>query len=268
MDVKEYIASGILELYVAGVLTQQENKEVFGMIEKHPEIATEVADIEAAILKLTAANAPVSSTSFTTIKNKLDATGSDEAKVIPLTKKSTNWLSYTGWAATVLLTGGLIWTLLQNNNLNTQLKAAELERQQLEEQIFKANTSLAETKKLNSILRDNDILAVPLGGQTVSPNSYAKVYWDKNDNQVYVDVQGLPDPPAGKVYQVWSLKLEPLTPTSIGVLDQFTEDENKVFALANTNASEAFGITLEPEGGSDTPTMDQLYTLGVVVAAP
>ncbi|MET2984029.1 anti-sigma factor [Aureibaculum conchae] len=268
MEIKEYIASGILELYVAGVLSEKENREVFAMVQKHPEIAKEVAEIEAAVLKLTAATAPTSNTSFQKIKAKISDANTNEPKVVQLAKKSTNWLSYTGWAAAVLLLGGFIWTMVQNNNLSTQLKSAELEKQQLEEQIFKANSSLAETKKLNTILRDKDILAVPLGGQTVSPNSYAKVYWNKSDNQVYVDVQGLPDPPAGKVYQVWSLKLDPLTPTSIGVLDQFTEDENKVFALGNNNESEAFGITLEPEGGSEVPTLEQLYTLGVVNAAP
>ena len=268
MEVKEYTASGILELYVAGVLSEQENQEVFAMVQKHPEIATEVADIEAAILKLTAATAPVSTTTFQKIKNKISGSNTAEPKVIPLTQKSTNWLSYTGWAAAVLLLGGFVWTMVQNNDLNTQLKSAEIEKQQLEEQIFKSNSSLAETKKLNTVLRDKNILSVPLGGQTVAPDSYAKVYWDKNDNQVYVDVLGLPNPPDGKVYQVWSLKLDPLTPTSIGMLDQFNEDENKVFALANNNESEAFGITLEPEGGSETPTMDQLYTLGVVSAAP
>ncbi|MDY7395270.1 anti-sigma factor [Aureibaculum sp. 2210JD6-5] len=267
MEIKEYIASGILELYVAGVLSEQENREVFAMVQKHPEVAKEVAEIEAAILKLTEATAPVSTSTFQKIKNNLGLSNTNETKVIPLKQKSTNWLSYTGWAAAILLTGGLIWTMVQNNELNTQLKSAELEKQQLEDQIFKANSSLAETKKLNTILRDKDILAVPLGGQTVSPNSYAKVYWDKDDNQVYVDVQGLPTPPAGKVYQVWSLKLDPLTPTSIGILDQFNEDENKVFALGNNNDSEAFGITLEPEGGSETPTLEQLYTLGAVTTA-
>ena len=36
------------------------------------------------------------------------------------------------------------------------------------------------------------------------------------------------------------------------------------FTLENANESEAFGITLEPEGGSETPTLEQLYTLGAV----
>ena len=113
-------------------------------------------------------------------------------------------------------------------------------------------------------IRDKDVIAVPLGGQGKFDNTYAKVYWNKKDNTIYLDAQGLPDAPAGKVYQVWSLKLNPLTPTSLGTVDNFNKDETKIFEITNENESQAFGITLEPEGGSETPTMEQLYTLGVV----
>jgi len=113
-------------------------------------------------------------------------------------------------------------------------------------------------------IRDKNITVVPLGGQTVSPESYAKAYWNKTEQKVLIDAQGLPEPPEGMVYQVWSLKMSPLTPTSMGLLEDFIDDENKVFAIANQNASEAFGITLEPAGGSKAPTMEQLYTLGAV----
>ena len=44
-------------------------------------------------------------------------------------------------------------------------------------------------------------------------------------------------------------------------------DANKIFNIENANESEAFGITLEDEGGSDFPTLEQLYTLGAIVAA-
>ena len=37
-----------------------------------------------------------------------------------------------------------------------------------------------------------------------------------------------------------------------------------MFAVSGTSSAEAFGITLEPAGGSKTPTMEQLYTLGKV----
>ncbi|NVJ87862.1 MAG: anti-sigma factor [Flavobacteriaceae bacterium] len=124
--------------------------------------------------------------------------------------------------------------------------------------------SLAETEKLLNIFRDKDIITVPLAGQKASPEAYAKVYWDKKTNSIYLDAKGLPVPPKGKVYQVWSLTLDPLTPTSLGTIDNFTVDTNKIFTISNTNSSEAFGITLEPEGGSKTPTLEQLYTLGAI----
>ena len=127
---------------------------------------------------------------------------------------------------------------------------------------------MASTKELLDAIRDKDIIAVPLGGQGDFANSYAKVYWNKADNTIYLDAEGLPNAPEGKVWQVWSLTLNPLTPTSLGTIDEFNTDDNKIFAITNANESQAFGITLEPEGGSETPTMEQLYTLGVVPAAP
>ena len=117
-----------------------------------------------------------------------------------------------------------------------------------------------------SVLRDKKITRIPLQSQGVAPDAYATVYWNKEQNKAYIDAKELPTPPRGKVYQVWSLQLEPLTPTSIGLLDEFSMDDNKILTLENPNTSEAFGITLEPEGGSESPTMEQLYVLGAVAA--
>ena len=68
------------------------------------------------------------------------------------------------------------------------------------------------------------------------------------------------------LYQVRSLKLNLLRPTSLGTIDSFISDDNKIFEIENLNDREAFGITLEPADGSETPTMEQLYTLGAVVS--
>lgn len=257
MNIEEYIASGILELYVAGSLSEKENEEVNAAIQKYPELMEEVTDIENAIVLLTAATHQGDSYSFETIKNKIIK----EPKIVPLRKSRINILNYSGWAAAILLGSVLIYTSNQNNELKSQIAG---EKQKLEAQIDKATNNLLETEKLLAIFRDKDIISVPLAGQTVSPNSYAKVYWDKKTNSIYLDAKGLPPPPEGKVYQVWSLKLSPLTPTSLGTLDTFTADTNKIFTISNTNDSQAFGITLEPDGGSITPTLEQLITLGAV----
>lgn len=134
----------------------------------------------------------------------------------------------------------------------------------METDIAEARDNAREAQALLSVLRDKNILEVQLQGQAIAPDAYATVYWDKEKNITYIDAQDLPTPPRGMVYQVWSLKMEPLTPSSIGLLDEFESDENKIFQLENMNISEGFGITLEPEGGSETPTMEQLYTLGTI----
>ncbi|WP_439127340.1 anti-sigma factor [Polaribacter sp.] len=264
MNIKNYIESGVLELYVAGSLSEKESEEVTAAIKKYPELLEEVLSIENAIVKLTAAASKNNSKdSFKQIVNKLENT--NNTKVIPITKPKTNWSLLTGWAAAFIFGSVLIYTVVQNNSLKQQIAT---EKQELEEQIDKASTNLAEAEKLIEVFRDKDIISIPLAGQKVSPNSYAKVYWDKKTNSIYLDAKGLPEPPKGKVYQVWSLKLSPLTPTSLGTIDTFTADANKIFTIENANDSEAFGITLEPEGGSDSPTLEQLYTLGAVTAAP
>ena len=121
------------------------------------------------------------------------------------------------------------------------------------------------TETALNVIRDENNTVVTLGGQAAAPTAKAKIYWNKQTQVVYVDASGLPKPPEGKVYQIWSLKLQPqLTPTSIGLLTNFQANESKIFAVDKTSGAEAFGITLEPAGGSKSPTMEQLYTLGKV----
>ena len=49
MNIEAYIASGILELYVAGLLTEEEVQEVQQMADSHPEVLTEIRQIEEAL---------------------------------------------------------------------------------------------------------------------------------------------------------------------------------------------------------------------------
>ncbi len=262
MDIEKYITSGILELYVAGTLSEQENLEVVALAAEHPEIKKEIESIEASILALSKATSPKRSANkgFNDIQNRIQ----NATKVIPITKKDTNWSSYLGWAAAIILAVGFDYMYKQNNALKSEINIASQNNELLEQQIEDANSSLEKSQELLTTIRDKDIQVVALGGQAVSPTSYAKAYWNKREQKVFIDAQGLPEPPDGMVYQVWSLKLDPLTPTSMGLLEGFITDENKVFALANPNASEAFGITLEPAGGSKSPNLEQLYTLGAV----
>lgn len=267
MSMKEYIASGILELYIYGLLSEEENREVSKKLHEYPEIVKEVEEIEHALQELGAAVAPYNPEKLLdSIKEKLVlGTETEPVPVIEIdSKKKTNWPAYIGFAASIALLIGLFITLSENRSLRENLREVSVEKANMEQQIVDARESNSKTKQLLSVYRNKELIQTTLVGQKIAPSAYAMVIWDKTGNKAYIDAQGLPPPPSGKVYQVWSLTLNPLKPTSIGLLKDFEKDDNKMFVLENPNESQAFGITLEPAGGSAAPTMEQLFTMGVV----
>lgn len=263
METKEYIDSGILELYVYGLLEENQNIEIAELAKKHQEIEDEITSIEKSILALSTSFSPfLSVENFAKIKSQLEI--KHQSKVIELQPKATP-SNYLGWAAAAVLLLGVGYLYNQQISFENEIVTLEKEKSKLNEVVVSTETKNKQTNEALTVIRDAKNTVVALAGQTVSPSSSAKVYWNKDTQLVYVDASGLPEPPKGMVYQVWSLKLKPtLTPTSIGLLDNFDDNNSRFFAVSSTGDAEAFGITLEPAGGSKSPTMEQLYTLGAV----
>ena len=262
MEAQQYIESGILELYVYGLLSEKENLEISELAKKNPDIENEIISIEKAVMALSSSFSPFhSAANFEKIKANLKL---KDSKTINI-KEASNWRHYAGWAAAVLLMLGFGYQTLELTKSRQAVSEAGNEKNKIQRDYAYLSEQNRETKKNLVIIRDIKNTGVTLGGQAASPSSFAKVYWNKETKTTYIDAAGLPAPPKGMVYQVWSLKLSPvLTPTSIGLLENFKANSQKMFAVSQTYSAEAFGITLEPEGGSPTPTMEQLYTLGKV----
>lgn len=263
IDVKEYIDSGILELYVAGTLNREDSYEVYTYIQQYPEIKEYVKNIEHTVIKIAeiSNHQEMKAHPFAKLMNSINK---KETKVIPI-----QWYSYMGWAASVVLTVGIFSLYTSNNSLKTNLTKQIATNQTLDNQKSTIQQDLIATKialdtkdEVIAFMASKKTLKIDLAGQTVAPESYAAIYWDKGNDEMYVDLNGLPPAPEGKVYQLWSLTLNPLTPTSLGTLDAYNNGD-RFIKVSNSNTSQAFGITLEPVGGSASPTLDQLYTLGM-----
>ncbi len=262
MDPEEIIASGNLEMYVCGALPPEEAIEIEKAISKFPEVKREIELIEESLLHLAETVAPpVQVMTWTNILNSIrNLTDTTDSKV-----RIINWPAITGWAAAILFMGGILWMLKQTNELNNSLQITTTENTILKEDKTNAENQLAENNEILEILRSKDYQSFTIpGNQAVAPEAFAKIHLNKTENVAYIDVKGLPAPPRGKVYQVWSLKMEPLTPTSIGLISAENKTADGIYKFANFPDPEAFGITLEPEGGSETPTLSQLYILGMV----
>lgn len=259
MSSKEYIESGAVELFVVGKLDAQEMQDISASILEFPELKEEVIRIEKKLISLSELVAPY-------LPEHIHTNLSQKLTPAPLPSKiiQSKRFSIIAWAAIFVLASLLTWSIQENQQINIEIAktmekidSTKLENNQVLEQ-------LAEKSELLQQLRNPDLIIENLGGQGEFAESFAKVYWNKEDQKVFIDAMGLPEPPTDQEYQVWSLTLNPLSPTSIGLLSDFSENDEKIFSLANQNESQAFGITLEPKGGSVTPTMEKLYVLGIL----
>lgn len=262
MNVTDKINSGEVELYIYGVLSQAEMEEMAAAAAQHKTLHNEIVSVENSILQLSASFSPnISSDVYQKIRQQL---GYGDRSVKDLRQKPPLSL-FIGWAAALALLCGIVYQYNDQKAIEEKMVTIEREKQKLNEAVATSEEKNKAAQTALDVIRDAGNTVVALGGQAAAPDAYAKVYWNKQTQQVYVDAAGLPKPPKGKVYQVWALKLTPtLTPTSIGLIDDFSAESQLIFAVSNTADADAFGITLEPAGGSKTPTMEQLYTLGKV----
>lgn len=272
MDNKQLISSGELELYVAGILPDERAMEISQIIEKDKEVKKEVEEIEKIVMHLAKEATISKDQDFSEVLKKIvtdriSTEADPKIKTLDQDKKTKvfNLRTAIGWvaAAVFLIFFGIQYQ--KTNELNENLNISIQEKQQLENKINQQEFDLAFKKNLLATITSDETQIVDLAGQKISPQSKVKVFWNTKDNKVVIDANNLPEAPKGMVYQVWSLKLDPLTPTSLGLLENYNRDNN-LFVLENSNASEAFGITLEPEGGSPSPNLEQLYVLGTTQA--
>lgn len=97
----------------------------------------------------------------------------------------------------------------------------------------------------------NNIPAGPAQG------NLSTIYWHRQSKDIYLLVNGLPSPPADKQYQLWAIANG--KPLDAGLINN--SNNNKLVKMKSIAVAEAFAITLEKQGGSSAPTMEQLYML-------
>ncbi|PKG43584.1 anti-sigma factor [Psychroflexus sp. MES1-P1E] len=263
MDTKDYIESGLLELYVYGALSPKEQAKIAQDVAKDPELQAEVESIETILLELSKATSPVVNPSIKELVVTKLRSKSFQHK--PKVKIITSNYSYFGWAAAILLLGGILWLLKLNQDLQNDIEVVNSQLEMKEVQVTEASQKVETLEELFLQMGDPSTRKLTLPGNKLnSPNSSVVAFYTDEKEQLILDISRLPEAPEGMVYQAWSLKFEPLTPKSIGLLAETNSSENRVFRFKNVPESEGFGITLEPAGGSEQPNLKQLYALGTI----
>lgn len=266
MDIREYIASGILESYTLGLTSDEESREVERMVARYPEIKAELEQVQLALEGYAAAfeKAPPAA-----LKSKVmnAVTGSSqETHIVSIdreekmrSKSSSRFFVYLAAASIALLIGAGFYIKhlqerLDNQRHDMQQISADYDhlKKQMDEQ-------LAQNDLMMQVIKDPRNRMIRLKGLDIAPSSLATVYWNPASNETYLTINNLPEPPQGMQYQLWAIVEG--QPVDAGMIDMSDEGLHKMKSFAN---AQAFAITLEKEGGSPTPNLSAMYVMGSV----
>ena len=255
-----------------GLASAEETAEFESLLPEYPELQEAVLDFSGSLEQLAFANAItppafIKAGVMATIKN--EASG---ASVVPLsvaTSEKTE-VSATRYrilslvaAASVILfivSAALNFYWYQRYNEKSQDYQVLLSQRNsllVNNQVYQTN--LRQWQTAAEMMADPAMATIKMKGTPGKEQNLAMVFWDTRNKDVYVMSNKLPHPAKGKQFQLWALVNG--KPVDAGMLDPNCQG---VCKMKNIPVAQAFAITLENEGGSPTPTMQEMYVLGKV----
>jgi len=288
-EIRAYIESGILELYVLGDVSADEKLQVETMVQQHPEVKAELDEIERSMELYADLHdmEPATEMRDRVLNSLLTNLGDDrnlktvqhgngnigtaqnfrpaqtnpnrEASVVPMTPQnvSSGFYKYA-FAASVLLLCvsvvalGVVYKRLQDSQ--QQLVSLRLSEQKFTRQVSQMDTEL-------SVFRDPSYNFIHLKGTPKNPASALTVAWSAKRQKVMVDMHNAQLPSLDKEhqYQLWAIADS--KPVDLGVFDAAIADSADMKLMKPISAAQAFAVTIEPRGGSVNPTMNQMVVI-------
>ncbi|CAN5499015.1 anti-sigma factor [soil metagenome] len=273
MNPKKYISSGILESYVLGELSTAEVEGVENNARNFPEIREEIQKIEEVFHQIADSNSrtPRPGTKEALFL-KIEALDNPQvetvhAKVLPINSQVNRvpgqvmwyWAAAAGFLA-VISSFAAIHFFSKWRNSESRLATIVVANAKLAQDYDAVSRRYDLAQRDLSIINQPDFNRIELAGLPISPESQAQVYWNEESEEVFLNVAYLPDPPADRQYQLWAIVDG--APVDAGVFSP--DQEQGLLKMKNINNASAFAVTLEPTGGSASPTMDAMYVIGNV----
>ena len=270
-------------LYALGALSQQEARAFDAHLSEGCEICdADLAQFDKVVGMLGAEAAPVAPPAYVRdllvvrLEKEVSEPSPASGSVIRFPEKP--FLSTAGpepsrlsrvlpWAVAATLLIALAYTFTTWRSERQSLRATleqetAVQAANLKEELAKKSALSDELAQINSVLNSPQWRIIPLSGLEPSPDASARVYWDVQGNRWVVSAE-LPPAPQGKVYQLWFVT--PTSNISAGLINPDKSGHGfSVVPVPSKAQLAAAAITLEPEGGSEQPTLP-IYLLGKAI---
>jgi anti-sigma-K factor RskA len=271
-DVKEYIESGILELYVFGDVNQDEKLEVETMARNHPAVKAELDAIERSMEMFAGEHEiePAVELRNRILNSLLTNLADDrtfdkvapvaEAKMVSMVpQKTNNFYKYAFAACLALLLVSIVALVNVYNKLqdsNTQVAALSIRSQQFSKTVSYQN------EQLNIFRSSYKIIKLP--GTPKHAAASMMVAWNPVKKNVVIDMAGMNLPANDKdhQYQLWAMVSG--KPVDLGVFDAKTDSATMMKLMKSVDKPQAFAVTLEKRGGAVNPDMSNLTAIATI----
>jgi anti-sigma-K factor RskA len=270
VDIQAYIASGKLELFVLGELGEREREEVLRMARLYPEIRKELDQIEEAMFQLDemmgkAPSPAVRSRIFDTLSKDLAAAKAIQDKQLGTATASLRpWKTYFAAASVVAILAifTALYFLLQYREANEKYLSLAQEQEYLAAEIDQLKAGFEQSEAQLETLLAGEFQKVQMKGKDLplQKDALVDVWWDPASQNVFVSVNTLDALDGDFDYQLWAIGDQ--GPVGIGLVradQRFTLQQMDAVAAAG-----AFAVTIEPKGGSQSPTLEKLVVIGTV----
>ena len=255
-----------------GLASESERAEFEQLCTQYPELVAARRDFEERLEEYTSEHAV---TPPPAVKVKvLEAIGNQQGshpapssnppKIITMENSKSPARSSVGLrfiaAASVVLLVGMAWLYYQSNSQNKELSNTN---DRLKEKLNSTDSILQQIVEEQKIVKNPNTTVVNMVGTQVAPHSSANIYWDSTSTSVFLVVKNMPKLPSDQQYQLWALiadKEGKPQPKDLGVFD--ATDEKVILKMKNTQKAQAFAITIEQKGGSPSPTLQKMQSLG------
>ncbi len=272
MDIQSYIASGKLELFLLGELNEREREEVLALSKQYPEIQQELDELEKAMFALDELTGTKPSAK---VKNQIFASLESEFKKVEPVKpaaapKETKVVKLSPWKpfaiaasiAAILASASALFYANKFYERDQQFTALLQEQSVMADNLNQVKLEYEQKDTQLDKIVAGDYQRIEMKGEGFDMQKDAKVdvFWDQSANEVFVAVNNLNSLSAEYDYQLWAIGDD--GPIGIGLVnpgEQFTLQQMEAVAQAG-----AFAITIEPKGGSESPTLEKLVVLGEV----
>ena len=256
MTKEEFIKTGLCEQYVLGLTTPEEAETVEQMLLTYPELKTDCMKLEGCMEKYARAHAiPPPPNLKKSVLSKVDEIAERERKE-KYNYSIPKWVAISAAASLVGLLFFSFFTWEGKSNAENEMANLSTEFKQFQKDCEQVQNEKMIYASQNSFLKDPNTTHVYLRGEN---NTLAIAYWNENKDKAYLKLENLPEPPAGKTYQMWADIDNKMV--DMGVINF---GDKKMITIPHMANAASLNITLEKEGGSDHPDVSQLKVSGVI----